>query len=467
MTFTEKAMNAKISDFLHMERDRKILKNSECDEIIGLMGTPEPSSGAVKKALAGQIGSLIAASGLKRHIAATGKAATIDSLRQLIIVFAVLFSVAALIPVLYIQREHTWIVPFLLFCPLVHFLAGRLARDPDVGWRTVRNMHLFAAAASVVPLVALAKYLEPHLRGGVDSRHVTAATAGAWLAYTLLVSLWIRTESAFYCSLFIAGGVLNAALLVGFHDYPGCCGLNLLFASLLLLLAEKARKGGLSLSPGRLRATAVFFMCLAFATISVAIARNSGSMPPRVFSCAPFLFPAALIALPFVLRGEKAGMENEPLKKIYLVLLGITWLALGGILFILSLSHAVGVGSDVKRDLVRYVSPLCLLVLVFSWSVWFLYRQITGDGPFSLDAFQGLSMIMVLCLGCMYFVLSFRIGFLAGFLFAAACLYFTRKLQKRFGSLTAELREKERAVVEENAANPQLPPVFREGAGPF
>lgn len=443
MTFNDKACNDSIDKFLNLANSRDVLSLEERLSVLGLLSEPEPPDTAIWKEISSQKKKFVSWLGVHRRTVGEGEAGKIDTLLMAINGFVVLFSIAALLPVFVIYWNKTWIIPVLLLCPGIHFLAHRLAGNPDVDRATVKNLHLFAAIFSIVPLACLASYVAPYLGQALRARELAGMAAAAWAVYTVVVSLLTRTERAFYWSLFIVGGVLNLALFWGLRDYPGQVCLNICIGTLLLVLAGKSRSGKPAMSPGRLYMTAVVFMGLAFLFLLLIILTDGLRINPDVVGFAPYLYVPAVAMLPVVMKFETLRLGGDKLKNVYFAMLGVTWLYFGAVLLIFGTSGILRVSHAARVMLASRLSPILMLLLLFAWSLWFLYEQFMAEKEFDVNLFNAASFLMLACLIAGYFLLATRVGFVAALILAIACYVVVQKLRDRHAPIMRELKAEE------------------------
>lgn len=148
----------KIGSFLYKACHKGLVGLGEKNDLLSLLKEREPPNPVVRQELSRQKARFTAWLGMVRQTSQEGAAGKIDNLLVTINSFIAIFFVAALVPVFYIYREVTWIIPVLLACPLIHIAAWRLSRNPDVDRVFVKSMHLFAAVASGIPLLCLTAY---------------------------------------------------------------------------------------------------------------------------------------------------------------------------------------------------------------------------------------------------------------------------------------------------------------------
>lgn len=353
--------------------------------------------------------------GITRQTIAGGAAGKIDNLLYAINGFIVFFCIAALLPVLYIYREQTWVIPFVLICPAIHFIAWRFSRSGDVSPARIKNMHLFAAVISIVPLGYIALYAAPYLGFAARDKAFlwgVPAAAGVWVVYTVVVSCLIRTENGLYCSLFVVGLVANAGLIAGRRDLAGSSCLNLMIAGGLLCLAGKARGGRYSISADRLHVTAGFFLTAAFVLLACLLMNQDYLRGVGEFEMAAVFYVVALALLPAVLKSEAVRLAGDRLKNCRVVLLAGTWLYFGFALLLRwgSAPHAMYGFLD---EGIIYLPLYGLVLIALLWSFWMLHEQLVAKNGFDLNIFVYAAFILIVCLVATYFILALHFGYVA------------------------------------------------------
>lgn len=432
MAFTNNDLNSKIRAFLGKARLDEIVGVPEKDGLLALLSERDQSSssnvvGTELSRLATRLSTWL---GMTKKTTEGGEAGKIDNLLVLINSFVVIFCVAAIVPVLYIYRARTWIIPVLLICPCIHLIARRLSRNPDMPESRVKNMHLFAAMISIIPLMCLASYSIPYVGVFSQKEIFSGVIVALWVSYTVVVSMVIRTESGFYCSLYLVCLAVNAALFGGREDFPGTAMANLLIGAILICLAGRSRAGKNSLSAGRLYATAVFFIGLALVINTVLLLPKKGHS-----DLAPPLYGAALLLLPIVLKTESARLATDTRKNWCIALLVITWFYFGLTQLIKGTFGIRGLVSDAWwMEVLIQASLYCSLCIVCAWSLWFLHEQFVALKDFDVDIFSFAAMVLIGCLAIGYYVLNVKIGHVAGLGMAIAVYLTVAKMRKQHES---------------------------------
>lgn len=418
MAFTDTILNGKIRTFLDKSHLHNLLGSLEKIELHELLAERDPRDNTVWIELGRQKARLIAWLGITKRTSQGGEVGKIDNLLVAINGFVLLFCLAALVPVFFLSWDRSWIIPVVLLCPFIHFLAHRLSRSPDINQARIKNMHLFAAMISIVPLACLATYLMPYIGAPVRKEVALGCVACLWVAHTLVVSLLVRTENAFYCSLFLVGFVANAAIFFGLENFSGTVCLNLLLGTVLLWIAGGARAGKYSLPAGRMCVIAGIFVCLAFAVLLLFLV-TLPRMARGGYNVGLPMYALSLAFLPAVLGAEAARLSDNRLKDWFLALLPLTWLYFG-----LALLFGGAFGwRELRMGNLFPVLPYILLCVVLVWSLWFLYEQFMAENDFDTNIFSFAAMAFVICMATGYCLLAFQVGYAAAL--ALAVLVFT------------------------------------------
>ena len=422
----------KIGSFLYKACHKGLVGLGEKNDLLSLLKEREPSNPAVRQELSRQKNRFTAWLGMVRQTSQEGAAGKIDNLLVTINSFIAIFFVAALVPVFYIYRDVTWIIPVLAACPLIHFAAWRLSGNPDVDRAFVKDMHLFAAVVSAVPMFFLALYASGYLECFQRGPVLAGTVACLWAAYTIVTALLIRTEKSFYFALFVGGFTANAALLGGRNDVAGTVSLNLLVAALLSCLAKKAAEGAYAMSAGRLRRTAGFFLVLALAFVFVLFSPGGRYGERSGLGVAIPLYAAALALLPLVLKIEAGRLAENGLKRCSLALFTATWLYIGCALFGEAAFGVRDLGHDFSVDTFAHVFLYLLLGIALTWNIWLLYEQLAAKKGFNTSIFSFAALMLVVCLTTGYFVLALKIGYVAALCLAVAVFIVMVKLRKGY-----------------------------------
>lgn len=429
MSLSDDLRTTKVREFLDRAAETDDITMEEKVGLQMLLEEPEPKGASAVAELFGQCKGLFARLGVTRRTATGGEAGKIDNLLVLVHAFAVLFCVAALTPCFFIYLDGTWFLPFLLFCPAVHFIAFRLARNPAIDPELPRGLHLFAALASIVPAFCLVVYLAPYIGSVADRPVLLAAPVAAWVAYMIVAAALLRTENAFLYTLFFIALLGNLAFFL-YRDIAGNAALNLLFATHLCYLAARARDGGWAFDPRRLGLWAGVFLGLAFAAL-FAVPRfiAGGTLPSPVIAAIPYA--AALILLPPLMRREAAGLDRKSLKISAMLLYPITWLHFGVVLW---LGWALGgrgiAGDGVASDAAADVALAITFALAVAWTLWVVYRHFRAGNDFDDTVFGAAGLLLCAELFAAYVFLAAYVGYTAALALAVGVFVVTRKAMR-------------------------------------
>ena len=433
MAFTDKELNKKIDSFLTRACAGGVLGISKKIDLQTLLEERDPDDGnAVRETLKQQKKRLVAWLGITRKTTAEGAAGSIDNLLVLINSFVLLFVIIALVPVLFIYRDKTWIIPVALFCPIVHFFAFRLARNPEVSPSRTKNMHLFSAVVSIVPLLCLADFVAGIVRQAGFGHYLMAAAGALWIVHLLLVAVLIRTEGGFYWSLFLSDIVVSVGLLRIGRDFAGAVCLQLLLAMFLYSLAGWARSGKSAMSPARLHECAGVFLGLGF--ISLGILLISGTpLVKSYFVTGLVLYAAALAFLPLAIQSEDARLSSKLVRNGWKAMLAVTWLFFGLALLARGAFGVQGlqvIGGEVPR------APLYVfLIVMLAWSLLLLYEQFLATSEFDTNIFTIASLVLLGCLVAGYGVLALKVAHLLALLLAVGVFVVTMRLHGYYAAV--------------------------------
>lgn len=301
--------------------------------------------------------------------------------------FAVLFTVAALAPVLFIYRQYTWILPFVLINPLWHLYASRVLakRLGDAG--RAEASHVKAALFAVVPLAFLYGYCVKVL--AVDLPWF--AIPFAWLVYSMVLAAAVRSPTA-WTPLVWSGAIAMNAFVVNCGWQPTCQILmagNAAVALALLLTSQIAeRRDGME-SPWRWRGTAGFFMVAALALACAAwTRRGNGAWADGMPGVSMGLFltlPLFVAAFAFEAASPKAGRSHRiaNLAALYALLFYV--------------HYAPGRGSDQFSTVWSKIFVIWVYLLVLSWSLEIMRRQIADPREYHDELFEVGMIGIALC----------------------------------------------------------------------
>lgn len=430
MAFDRKILNMKITGFLNTAGMKGRISSKENIAMQILLAEKDPPDHTVSEELTRQKKRFIAWLGVTKQTTGAGEAGKIDNLLVLINAFMVLFCVVAVVPVFFMYISKTWIIPVALLCPAIHIVAWRLARNPEVERSRIKSMHLTAAMISIVPLACVATYTANFL-GNINGEHVLAAIMAGWAAYTVVVSLLVRTETGFYASLILAGLVLNICLGVGIRDYAGSASLNLCAATALLWFASRRGSENSEVSPGAIYWMGGLYLAFCFIFMAIFLMLLWSAEPqPTSYAALP-LWAAALALLPFVIRNEAVRVAGDRLRSRLLFLLPVTWLFVGAAQFLAGAFGVEVLASSITAAALPNACLFTLLALVFVWSLWLFYRELMAENGFDANIFEIAGFFLVVDLVIVYFVLAARIGYSASLCLAVAVFVAVQKLRKR------------------------------------
>ncbi len=434
MAFTDRELNKRIDAFLSRASAYGTLGTSKKDDLLELLKEPDPGDwDAVRETLQQQKKRFASWLGITKKTAVKGTAGSIDNLLVLINSFILLFVILALLPVFYIYRETTWIIPVVLFCPLVHFLAFRLARNPEVSPSRTKNMHLFAAVVSIVPLFCLAVFVAGMVRQNGLQPYLAGAAGILWIVHLLLVALLIRTENGFYCALILSAIAVSFGLLATRHGFAGVSCLHLLLAMFLYCLAGRAGNGKIGISPIRAHAVAGVFLTGAFVGLCSSLVVTDSLPGKGYFVATLVLYAAALVFLPAAIQGEADRLSNAWLKNGWRALLASTWLFFG--LALLARGSFGVPGLAVRGGEPLYLPLSVCLIMGLAWSLLLLYEQFLATNDFDLTVFGVFSFFLIVCLTGGYGILAFKVAHFPALLLAAGVFAATLRLRRQYAAV--------------------------------
>lgn len=320
--------------------------------------------------------SLPARLGLKRGGAGAGQevAAKLDNLLVALHGFAIIFTAAAVIPAGIIYRRYSWIVPFLLICPLWHLYASRvLNRRLGDGNRADRS-HVAAGMFAIVPLALSYAYF----RATLGIAFTPFAIPAAWMLYTLVLALRLRTREAVDLAIWMGGIFMNALLL---QAAPSPVSRVLSAGNALVALAMlcppypfRRETPDDDLAERRVRAGSFAVLSVIFAAVAW-FDRDTAAVTGGALSGSTIACLLALPFFPFVLRRDAVRVADDFRRRHYLLNLAAT-----GAFFLfvqLSLDYA-GIkrtGRFLSAGRIDYLFLGWTYLLALSWSLWLFLGQ--------------------------------------------------------------------------------------------